>query len=83
MRRRSVYTPSALIKNAAEKCDCGENDINWWSWPQTFSSTAGPHGGIGGQALTTFQVFGFEGNGRRFLFCDGLWKMWTRAEMRW
>jgi len=30
--------------------------LQWRSWPQRFASTTGPWGGIGGAAITTFQV---------------------------
>ncbi len=30
--------------------------INYYAWPELFSSTSGPRGGIGGQALTTFTM---------------------------
>lgn len=30
--------------------------LSWRSWPQTFESTTGPWGGIGGAAMTEFQV---------------------------
>ena len=33
-----------------------ERTLTWRSWPQTFPSTAGPWGGIGGAAMTDFQV---------------------------
>lgn len=33
-----------------------EDALQWRSWPQTFPSTAGPWGGIGGAAMTDFQV---------------------------
>lgn len=33
-----------------------QDALRWRSWPQTFPSTAGPWGGIGGAAITDFQV---------------------------
>lgn len=33
-----------------------ERALTWRSWSQTFESTAGPWGGIGGAAMTDFQV---------------------------
>lgn len=33
-----------------------EEALRWRSWPQTFESTAGPWGGVGGAAMTDFQV---------------------------
>lgn len=31
-------------------------DLSYFAWPQTFSSTAGPRPGIGGQSISTFTV---------------------------
>lgn len=31
-------------------------DLNYYAWPQSFGSTAGPRPGIGGQAITAFTV---------------------------
>lgn len=34
----------------------GFYDVEYYAWPQVFSSTCGPYGGIGGDALTTFTI---------------------------
>ena len=36
--------------------DISPYDLDYHSFPMVFGSTAGPFGGIGGQALTTFQI---------------------------
>lgn len=58
----------------------GESDprkISWSSWPEAFSSTSGPRGGVGGMTITTFQVWAFEHeDGRRMRWCAGVWKGW-------
>lgn len=59
--RESKHEPVELIKQAGEYLECPEKYIEWYSWPETFGSTSGPHGGIGGQTMTSFQVFGFRG----------------------
>ena len=33
-------------------------DLEWYSWPQSFGTTAGPKG-CGGNTITTFQVYAF------------------------
>jgi len=38
-------------------------DTSYFAWPQIFSSTAGPHGGIGGQAISTFTVEAWVSDG--------------------
>lgn len=66
-----------LCEKAAEymgvECEC---EINWYSWPQVFGSTAGPRGGIGGAMMTTFQVYAFESHLKRCKYCAGVWKEW-------
>ena len=41
---------------AAGEPSVDEGALVWRSWPQTFESTAGPWNGIGGAAMTQFQV---------------------------
>ena len=70
------YEPTELLKEAAEKLDTETQFISWYSWPETFGSTAGPRGGIGGQAMTTFQVHGFIGQEKALMWCCGVWRWW-------
>ena len=45
-------------------------DLDYYAWPQTFGSTAGPFGGVGGQAITTFTIEAWEYNYRfAVIFC--------------
>lgn len=37
--------------------------ISYLAWPQVFGSTAGPHPGIGGQAMSSFTVEAYVSNG--------------------
>jgi len=60
------------------------NNIEMCSWEQTFSNTAGPHGGIGGQALTKFPIFAFinEVTGNVFVHCSGFWKFIPKEKFK-
>lgn len=77
--------PEALIREAAERLRTEAGYIEWFSWPQAFGSTAGP-GAIGGQTMTTFQVFAFREAGAMEgeMWCAGRWRRWrgTMGE-RW
>jgi len=67
----------SLLDEAAVCRNTEVGELQWWAWPEVFGSTAGPRGRVGGQMLTTFQVFGFEAaNGRRVKWCSGVWKSW-------
>lgn len=73
-----------LVKEAAERLDTLPSKMNWWTWPEYFGSTSGPRGGIGGAAVTKFQVFLFEGADlSRLLYCGGVWKNHTWREHTW
>lgn len=73
------YTTTQVpIDEAARRLNCRTDEVRWWSWPETFGSTAGPTGGIGGQMLSSFQVFGFEGpDGERIMSCATKWRTWS------
>lgn len=67
-----------LLRIIADTEACYAGDITWYSWPEAFPSTSGPHGGIGGQAITIFQVFAFRTpDGKTTKCCDGIWKSWN------
>jgi len=64
-----------LIKNRYFKDDemtqsYIESQLSYYAWPQVFGSTAGPFGGIGGQAISTFTIEAWEFMGHAFLFCQ-------------
>ena len=48
-------------------------DYSYYAWPHMFGSTAGPHGGIGGAAMSMFTVecYYFEEINVSLLICDG------------
>lgn len=50
-------------------------DIAYYAWPQMFGSTAGPCGGIGGQAMSTFTVDAWvcDGTGPTVYICAGMY----------
>ncbi len=73
----------ALIREAAEKLGLEEHHLQWFSWPEVFGSTSGPHGGIGGCVMTSFQVFGFhDGGARGLLCCEGNWRIWRDTRIQ-
>jgi len=75
-----------LIEQALENLSCKLDALEWWSWPEVFGSTAGPRGGIGGQTVTTFQVFGFwdDASDTGILYCSGFWRPWRNfPQLRW
>lgn len=54
------------------------HSMSYWAWPQTFGSTAGPFGGMGGSAITTFTMEAITvgpirdiGGGPAVIFCNG------------
>lgn len=48
-----------------------EDTLEYWAYPQVFGSTAGPFGGIGGQAMTTFTIEAWVCGCIAVLFCGG------------
>lgn len=47
------------------------DSLDYWAWPQVFGSTAGPFGGIGGQAMTTFTIEAWVCGSVAAIFCGG------------
>ena len=43
--------------------------IDYYAWPQAFGSTAGPFGGIGGQAMTSFTIEAYANGREAVIFC--------------
>lgn len=70
----SIYD---MRKFAEEKLEYPIERLTFFGWTQSFSSTAGPGGGIGGQAITPFDVVAFlnELNGDAVMFCSNVWKI--------
>lgn len=71
-----------LLKQVAERENCDVEEIEWYSWPQTFGTTAGPSG-AGGNMMTACQVYAFHvpsGNSQRY--CAGHWRRWNGEFMQ-
>jgi len=66
------------IDKASTVLDTPTECLSYFAWPQTFSSTCGPFGGIGGQTLCTFTVEAFW-NGKDAVFFDR-GKTWKRID---
>ena len=65
----------SLLEEAERQTGINQTRFHFYAWPQLFSSTAGPHKGMAGQAMTTFLVYGFTTNNKTgLLHCAGLWK---------
>lgn len=56
---------------AAKELDCPEHYLEYFAWPQSFASTSGPFGGIGGQAITTFTLEAWSDGRNAAIFCNG------------
>lgn len=88
MNYRCDQLPHGLLEEARRRLVCSADDLEVYTWPETFGSTAGPHGGIGGQAISTFQVWGFYNSAwdkqswGGVLYCSGVWKGWRNPSKR-
>jgi hypothetical protein len=73
MQNRLDTTPAF---EAAKILETRADFLEYYAWPQTFGSTSGPFGGIGGQAITTFTIEAFSDGRDAVLFCKGRkWKI--------
>lgn len=52
-----------------EKQSLSPDCLEYWAYPQGFGSTAGPFGGVGGQAFTTFTIEAWVFSKYAVLFC--------------
>lgn len=74
----------ALIDAVARRAQCLPEEVEWYSWPQVFGTTAGPNGGAGGNMMTTFQVFAFDAPGDKSRYCAGQWRKWNgEFQQKW
>jgi len=49
-------------------------ELSYFAWPQNFSSTSGPYGGAGGQAISEFTVEVWVcDNGMAIYLCNGMY----------
>lgn len=81
--RHDIVNPVELFKNKFKDIDAFY--LSWYSWPELFSSTAGPKRGVvAGQAFTEHQVYGFHYQKEKEIFvkyCNGVWVEWD-GELR-
>jgi len=73
------YNIDNLLEEASRKLGVSTHEIEYFSWPQTFGSTAGPGGGIGGSVMTDFQIFAFriKGQLKGIQTCANYWRPWS------
>jgi len=65
-----------LKTDAVARLGCHPSEILYYVWPQTFSSTSGPFGGIGGQAISTFRMEALSDGRNAALYCGRrFWKI--------
>ena len=78
MNYQKIASLESQYEKAAKILEYDASMIEYYAWPQTFSSTAGPFGGFAGQAVSTFTVEAFTDGRDAVLFCGG--KYWKRVE---
>lgn len=64
----SMAKAQALIE---EKYGESYYSLDYWAWPRVYGSTAGPFGGVGGAAMTTFTVEAWTSGIHTVIFCKG------------
>ena len=74
MTQTKVETFTELRAKAAKKLGKPADSLIFYSYPQTFLNTSGPHNGIGGQAFWNYQVYVFLSplDGRAWFCCAGV-----------
>lgn len=67
-------TPECVL-NILKKNNIQFMDINYYAYPQTFGSTAGPYGGIGGCTMTSFTIESYvcDNYGPTVHVCGGMY----------
>lgn len=72
-------------QEASKRLDTPTTQIEYHCWPEYFGTCSGPRGGISGQAITRFQIFGFYStvNDKAVKCCDGVWKDWNDQKYCW
>ena len=69
--RQNEKIASISREQAAEKLECYISDLQYYAWPETFSSTCGPWPGMGGQAFCTFTIEAWTTEEKTYFFCNG------------
>lgn len=85
MRRTMDFAQVKQIsEEAASKLGADVDELFMYAWPELFASTSGPRGGLGGAAMTWFQVLAFKAeNGQGLMWCGGMWKDWNSEVQSW
>jgi hypothetical protein len=58
-------------KDASITLKIHQDELNYSSWTETFGSTSGPFGGIGGQAISVFTIEAWSDGVAVVIFCEG------------
>jgi len=75
MRFKDFDELEEVREKAAELLSVDVEELELFAWEQTFANTTGPHGGLGGQALTKATVFVFKDfKGNYIAYCQGVFK---------
>jgi len=78
-------TPKEII-DILERAKVKYFGIDYYAFPETFASTTGPHGGIGGASISTFTVEAYvcDGVGPTVYVCDGKYRFTKgKYKSRW
>lgn len=60
----------AVVKRLPQEAEYLDSSyFDYYAYPEVFGSTAGPFGGIGGQAMTTFTIEAWVCGKTAVLFC--------------
>tara|TARA_B100000809_G_C15139378_1_gene532325 strand:- start:2484 stop:2756 length:273 start_codon:yes stop_codon:yes gene_type:complete len=57
--------------DASVTLDVPQGELNYSSWTETFGSTSGPFGGIGGKAMSVFTIEAWSDGVAAVIFCKG------------
>lgn len=75
------------LVEAGMAVDSADDELEYYSWPEMFSTTAGPRGGFAGQMFTQFQIHAFFSHFHRVavLCCAGEFRLASNFEpmMHW
>ena len=82
---RHYFTSIYDMRKFSEEIINSPDRLEFHGWTETFSSTSGPCGGIGGQAMTSFDVIAFVCplSGKAILFCSNVWKKVNKFNNSW
>ena len=78
----SQKQPPERVKELLKELGIKYIHLSYYAYPETFGSTAGPYGGIGGQAMTTFTIEAWESDmdGKTLYTCGNMFHVEDRFE---